>query len=96
MTLVTVLTPFSDAKSLPKVERFAGSDSQIAHIEVIFPTGKATKSPLERSRDLRIGAVRGQGHALVVRRGPQSNETIRIAPKSPDTFLIIWALTRFW
>ena len=84
MTLVTVLTPFSYTKMLPRVERIAGADPQIAHIKVSFSDGQSDEIAVgAEPRNLRIGAVRGQGRALVVRRGPQSNETIRIAPKSP-------------
>ena len=76
MTLVTVLTPFSDAKMLPRVERIAGADSQIAHIKLSFPDGQHDEiAVVAEPMQLKIGAQKGMGRALLVRQGPQSNAT---------------------
>ena len=79
MTLVTVLTPFADARALPKVERISPQDSPVAQLRVSFPDGQIDEIAVAaQPAALKAGEAQGQGRALVQRKGPQSNETIQI------------------
>ena len=83
MTLVTVLTPFADARALPKVERISPQDSPVAQLRVSFPDGQIDEIAVAaRPAALKAGEAQGQGRALVQRKGPQSNETIQIGPQA--------------
>ncbi len=71
MTLVTVLTPFGNAKALPKVEALPGTDA-VTHLQLSFADGQRDEIALAAlPTTLKIGTHQTIGHALIVRRGAQ-------------------------
>ncbi|MEN6347602.1 MAG: heparinase II/III family protein [Armatimonadia bacterium] len=73
-TLCAVLSPFSDAKQLPKVETVAGTNPLASQIRVTFADGQVDEIAIASApADLQIGANRAHARALMVRKGPQAN-----------------------
>lgn len=82
MTLVAVLTPFADAKTLPTIEKLTETNSRIARLRLVFADGQRDEIAVAPdAAALQIGAHQSQGRALVVRQGPQSNATLEIAAR---------------
>jgi hypothetical protein len=70
LTLCTVLTPFADAKSLPKVERVQGGDPLTARLRVTFADGHADEIAIaDAPKELSAGGKAARGRALLVRGG---------------------------
>lgn len=79
MTFITVVTPFSDAKNLPKVEALPVMDS-VTRLRLSFADGQSDEIALAASPTiLKIGTHQTSGHALVVRRGAQG-ESVTAVP----------------
>ncbi len=73
MTLITVITPFADAKNLPRVEALSGDGSK-AHLRVTFdgkPSDEIVIAPAPT--ELKIGDKLAKGRALLVRSGAQND-----------------------
>ena len=73
-TLVTLLTPFSDAKDIPQVETLPSGDAQTTHLRLRFADGQQDELLIaDRPMSLLIGDAKGFGRVLYVRQGPRGS-----------------------
>ncbi len=74
VTLVTVLSPYSNIRELPRVETLPDANSQVTRLRLTFADGQQDEVAIATGKaPLQIGTTRGTGRAIYVRRGPQGN-----------------------
>jgi len=80
VTLVTGLSPHSNARELPRVETLPDANAQVTRLRLTFADGQQDEVAMAIAPLLlQIGATRGTGRALYVRHGPQGNASAVIS-----------------